>query len=177
MNEIHAEKLKTQAGELVLLRSLAERFPNVDAAMAEIARLSAVLTLPKGTIHVISDIHGEDQKLRHVINNASGTLRPLVEKLFAGQMEPRQFQEFLTLIFYPAEMVQRLEKEPRSPDELRAYARRTLRDLFVLVRILAARYSLKHAMQVFPPEYRELQAELLHEPTTERATRASVSEP
>ena len=46
--------------ELALLRPLTERFPNVDAAMAEIARLSAVLTLPKGTVHVISDIHGED---------------------------------------------------------------------------------------------------------------------
>src|SRR5258708_27981575 len=96
--------------ELSLLRALARQFPNVDAGMAEIARLSAVLTLPKGTVHVISDIHGEDQKLRHVINNASGTLRPLAEKLFAGRMQPKQFQDFLTLIFYPAEMTLRLEK-------------------------------------------------------------------
>jgi len=48
--------------DLVLLRPLAARYPNIDAAMAEIARLAAVLTLPKGTIHVISDIHGEDKK-------------------------------------------------------------------------------------------------------------------
>src|SRR5271163_4671279 len=89
---------KDRERELVVLRPLAQRFPNVDAAMAEIARLSAVLTLPKGTIHVISDIHGEDQKLRHVINNASGTLRPLIERLFASRMTPRQFQDFLTLI-------------------------------------------------------------------------------
>jgi len=65
------------------LRPLAAQVPNVDAAVAEIARLSAELTLPKGTIHVISDVHGEDKKLRHVINNASGTLRPLVERMFA----------------------------------------------------------------------------------------------
>ena len=56
--------------ELTLLRALATQFPNIDSALAEIARLSAVLTLPKGTVHVISDIHGEDKKLRHVINNA-----------------------------------------------------------------------------------------------------------
>ena len=62
------------------------------------------------TVHVISDIHGEDKKLRHVINNASGTLRPLVEKLFASRMEAKEFQEFLTLIFYPAEMSERLEE-------------------------------------------------------------------
>src|SRR5438046_10519073 len=88
-------------GELTLLRALAREFPNVDGAMAEIARLSAVLTLPKGTIHVISDIHGEDKKLRHVINNASGTLRPLIERLFAEGDDPKHFQEFLTLSFYP----------------------------------------------------------------------------
>ena len=93
--------------ELTLMRALARQLPNVDAAMAEIARLSAVLTLPKGTVHVISDIHGEDKKLRHVINNASGTLRPLVEHHFGRRMEPKQFQEFLTLIFYPAEVTQR----------------------------------------------------------------------
>ena len=154
--------------EYALLRPLAEHFHNVDAAMAEIARLSAVLTLPKGTIHVISDIHGEDQKLRHVINNASGSLRPLVEKMFAGKMPPKQFQEFLTLIFYPAEVTQRLEKESRSPEELRAFAVATLRNLFALARVLATRYSLRRALTVFPEEYRELLSELLHEPDTER---------
>ena len=156
--------------ELALLRPLSVRFPNVDAAMAEIARLSAVLTLPKGTVHVISDIHGEDQKLRHVINNASGSLRPLVERVFGGRMDAAQFQEFLTLIFYPGEMVQRLELVPRTEEALRAYALATLRNLFELVRILAARYSLKRATEVFPAEYRELLSELLHEPTTERGS-------
>src|SRR5438067_5855432 len=97
---------KPDTYELTLLHALARQFPNVDTATAEIARLSAVLTLPKGTVHVISDIHGEDKKLRHVINNASGTLRPLVERLFSGRMDPKQCQEFLTLIFYPAEVTE-----------------------------------------------------------------------
>jgi fructose-1,6-bisphosphatase-3 len=154
--------------DLAPLRSLAVRFPSIDAAMTEIARLSAVLTLPKGTVHVISDIHGEDQKLRHVINNASGSLRPLVERIFGTRMEPARLQEFLTLIFYPGETIARLEQEPRPPDALRAFALATLRDLFELVRILAGRYSLKRAMEVFPPEFRDLLAEILHEPTTER---------
>src|SRR5215472_9717279 len=107
--------------ELITLRALSGRFPDVDAAMAEIARLAAVLTLPKGTIHVISDIHGEDKKLRHVINNASGTLRPLVQKLFAERMSPAEFQAFLTLIFYPAEVVEQLEATLCDPEELRSF--------------------------------------------------------
>src|SRR5690242_17224170 len=139
--------------ELTLLRFLARQFPNVDSAMAEIARLSAVLTLPKGTVHVISDVHGEDKKLRHVINNASGTLRPLVERLFADKMEPKKFQEFVTLIFYPAEVVERLEQTLTDPTALREYAAWALRHEFELVRTLSTRYSLRRAMQVFPPEY------------------------
>ncbi|GAB1487955.1 fructose-1,6-bisphosphatase [Opitutaceae bacterium] len=154
--------------ELAPLRPLAARFPNIDAAMAEIARLSAIQTLPKGTVHVISDIHGEDQKLRHVINNASGSLRPLVERVFKDRLSPDEFQKFITLIFYPGEVIQRLEAEPRTGAELEAYAVTTLHNLFELVRILSARYSLKRAMEMFPGEYRELLAEMLNEPTTER---------
>src|ERR1700732_2780908 len=154
--------------ELAKLAPLAREIPNIDSAIAEIARFSAELTLPRGTIHVISDIHGEDKKLRHVINNASGTLRPLVEKLFQDRMPPEQFQEFLTLIFYPAEVVERLEQNIREPKDQKAYAMRTLHDLFEIVRVLAARHSLDAATQLLPAEYRELLGEILHSPSTER---------
>src|SRR6201984_1608917 len=108
--------------DLAKLAPLARERPNTDSAIAEIARLSAELTLPKGTIHVISDIHGEDKKLRHVINNASGTLRPLVERLFKDRTSPDEFQKILTLIFYPAEVVGHLEETLRDPQEQKAYA-------------------------------------------------------
>src|SRR5262249_57331319 len=107
--------------ELAVLRPLGRQFPNIDSALAEIARLAAELTLPKGTIHVISDVHGESAKLRHVINNASGTLRPLVERLFADRLSPTEIQEFLTLIFYPKEMLERIEPTLRDPAECRTF--------------------------------------------------------
>lgn len=163
-----APTTKPSQYELTLLRALARQFPNIDAALAEIARLSAVLTLPMGTVHVISDIHGEDKKLRHIINNASGTLRPLVEKMFRARMSADEFEEFLTLIFYPAEVTERLQVTMTDRKEVGAFARRVLRNQFELVRVLAARYSFKRARQVFPPEYANLFAELLHEPTDER---------
>src|SRR6202011_1811495 len=143
-------------GKLATLEPLAREVPNIDSAVAEIARLSAELTLPKGTIHVTSDIHGEDKKLRHIINNASGTLRPLVERLFKDRMPPDQFQEFLTLIFYPAEVVERLEQTLRDPQDQKEYAMRTLRDLFDVVRVLAARRTIEEARCLLPTEYREL---------------------
>jgi fructose-1,6-bisphosphatase-3 len=162
------DQAEIQEMELAKLAPLAREIPNIDSAIAEIARFSAELTLPRGTIHVISDIHGEDKKLRHVINNASGTLRPLIERLLKDRMPAEQFQEILTLAFYPAEVVGRLEQTLTSAQERKDYAARTLHNLFHIVRVLAARRSLKHARRVFPEEYRELLVEILHEPSSER---------
>ena len=90
---------KRPEADLTMLELLAQEYPNVDAAIAEVARLAAVQTLPKGAVHVISDIHGEDKKLQHVINNASGTLRPIVEDMFADKMTAEELTEFLKLTF------------------------------------------------------------------------------
>jgi fructose-1,6-bisphosphatase III len=146
--------------QLAALRPLVAAVPNVDGAVGAIARLSAELTLPRGTIHVISDIHGEDKKLRHVINNASGTLRPLVERLFRGRLDDTEFRELLTLIFYPAEVVERLRTELTTVEQRKAFAGRVLGLLFEVVRALAADRTLPEARAVFPPEYRELLTEI-----------------
>ena len=68
------------------LEALAERFPTIGRAQAEIAALRASLLLPRPVVHVLSDVHGEYGKLRHVLNNVSGRLRPLVEQIFAGRL-------------------------------------------------------------------------------------------
>src|SRR5438132_4921821 len=105
------------AQELTILEPLARQFPTLDAALAEIARLSAERTLPKGAIHVISDIHGDDVKLRHVINNASGTLRPLLEKLFASRLKPDELKQLIVLCFYPREMLAEQQEKLSAADQ------------------------------------------------------------
>src|SRR5262249_26950913 len=132
--------------ELAVLRPLQRQFPSAETALAEIARLRAELTLPKGTVHVISDVHGDDVKLRHVINNASGTLRPLVEKLFADRFSARELQEFLPLLFSPKEALERLDPRLPSTEERSAFARRVLHALFELGRHFARRQTLKRVL-------------------------------
>jgi fructose-1,6-bisphosphatase-3 len=149
--------------ELAALRALARQLPTIDAALAEVARLSAELTLPKGTVHVISDVHGDDVKLRHVINNASGALRPLVGKLLGDRLTPRELQEFLTLIFYPWESLESLEPALADEGQRLDFARRTFRLLFTLIRHLAGRFSAERVGRVLPAEYRDMLRELLHE--------------
>lgn len=159
---------RAKPSEADLLRPLAREFPSVDAAVAEMARCAAEMSLPKGAIHVISDIHGEDKKLRHVINNASGALRPLVERMFQSKLPPDEFQALLTLLFYPAEVIGDLNPKLTNRSARTDYARRMLTPLFEIVRVLAARRSLQRTSAIFPPDYRELFSEILHAPSTER---------
>ncbi|QDT08265.1 fructose-bisphosphatase class III [Stieleria marina] len=163
-----SHSFKRPEADLSMLELLAVEYPNVDAAIAESARLAAVRTLPKGVVHVISDIHGEDKKLQHVINNASGTLRPLVEELFAETMDAEERLEFLKLTFYPAEVTERVGNTLTPPDEIRAYALRMLGPQLELLRYLVSNFSLRLATNVFPAEYRELLLEIMHAPSTER---------
>ncbi|HEV7498461.1 MAG TPA: fructose-bisphosphatase class III, partial [Vicinamibacteria bacterium] len=160
--------------ERAALRPLARRFRGPDAALAEIARLSAELTLPKGAVHIVSDVHGEDVKLRHVVNNASGTLRPLVERLFGERMTKAELQDFLALVFYPREMLERLEPELADPARRQAFARRVLPDLYTLVHALAARYTLPHLDRLLPEEYAELLREMLYGPARDPAYRGAI---
>ena len=41
------------------LQLLAKSFPSIAAASTEIINLEAILNLPKGTEHLVTDIHGE----------------------------------------------------------------------------------------------------------------------
>ena len=40
------------------LRLLSEKFPNCNAVVSEMINLRAILSLPKGTEHFVSDLHG-----------------------------------------------------------------------------------------------------------------------
>lgn len=147
----------------VYLRALGKRYPTIDAALAEIAHLKAILSLPKGTIHVVSDVHGEFKKLKHIINNASGTLRPLVEEVFGDRLDAGEQQHLLNAIYYPRETYLHIASALAGVDERRTFLKQTLRRQLELARELACRVSLKDVDRVLPEAYRLLFRELLHE--------------
>ncbi len=151
-----------------MLRALAVRFPTADSALAELSALKACLSLPKGTVHVVSDVHGEYKKLRHIINNASGTLRPLVQALFADRLSESELRELLAVLYYPREAMEYLSERLSDAVTRQAWVRRTLRLQFDIVRQLAGCYRRAHVVSLFPPVHGELFEELLHAPCNGR---------
>jgi fructose-1,6-bisphosphatase-3 len=150
--------------DLTVLRALALRFPTIDTALAELSALQAGLSLAKGTVHVVSDVHGEYKKLRHIINNASGTLRPLVESLFATRLSEDELRELLAVLYYPHEAMEYLSGRLNNATIRQEWVRGTLRLQFEIVRKLDGVYRRAHVVSLFPLAYAELFAELLHEP-------------
>jgi len=142
-----------------LLRAIARRYPTADAALAEIGYLEAILTLPKGTVHVVSDVHGEHKKLKHIINNASGSLRPLVERIFEGRASPGEIRELLAIIYYPREAYAWQTKKPGV--DRRAFLLATLAREVEIIRQLMHGYTLRHAEKLFPPALAGLFRELI----------------
>src|SRR2546428_5335439 len=160
--------LSLSSEELTMLRALAVRFPTADSALAELSALKACLSLPKGVVHVVSDVHGEYKKLRHIINNASGSLRPLVNSLFAGRLTDDEQRQLLAVLYYPREAMEFLGADLADRECRRDWVRRTLRLQFELVRALAAGYRRDHVPGLFPFAHQELFRELLAEPIMAR---------
>ena len=80
------------------LRLLAEKFPTISSAATEIINLEAILSLPKGTEHFLSDLHGESTAFTHVLKNASGVIRRKVDEVFGMTMREADKNELCTLI-------------------------------------------------------------------------------
>ena len=57
------------------LKLLAKQFPTIEQTASEIINLEAILNLPKGTEHFISDVHGEYDAFQHVLRNGSGNVK------------------------------------------------------------------------------------------------------
>jgi len=145
-----------------VLEALSARFPTIDSAISQIAALDAKCSLPMGLIHVISDVHGEDAKLRHVINNGSGALRTLVAQTLSVHLSPAEQSRFLAVLYYPREAINAFSFEIASagPKARADWVFNTLTLQFEIVRELRSTYRRDHFEALLPAPYRELFIEL-----------------
>src|SRR5215213_6453789 len=102
------ETVTNSAQELRLLQLLSSRYPTITAAHIEMINLHAILALPKGTDHYISDIHGADEQFDHILRHASGAIRRKIGQTFGGELSHQQQIELAMLIYYPEKKLQQV---------------------------------------------------------------------
>ena len=145
--------------ELRYLTLLAREFPTVQAAGTEIINLQAILNLPKACEHFISDVHGEHEAFRHLINACSGVIRSRIDELFGDTVSLAERNQLATLIYYPKEKIKRILPTLENPAE---WYRITLHRLVELARFASSRYTRSKVRKSLNPDYAYIIEELLH---------------
>lgn len=130
-------------------------YGNVSLLQQEIIKLEAIVSLPKGTEHFMSDLHGEYPAFKHLINNCSGVIREKISLCFPNLDKTKQ--DFLaTLIYYPEEKLALIkDKDYKWYFNILIY-------LVKLTSLISSKYSRGYVKNVIKEEYCYVIDELLH---------------
>lgn len=160
-------------GDLRYLQLLARSFPTIADASTEIINLEAILNLPKGTEHFLTDIHGEDEAFNHVLKNASGAVKRKVNEIFSNTLRESEKKELCTLIYYPE---QKLELVKAKERDLEDWYQVTLNQLVKVCRNVSSKYTRSKVRKALPKEFSYIIQELLHESSVEPNKSAYVDQ-
>lgn len=141
------------------LTLLSEKFPNQQAVFTEIINLQAILNLPKGTEHFMSDLHGEYEAFLHILNNCSGVVREHVDEDFGDSLSEREKGELCTLIYYPRE---KIALARAAHQDSPTWYKTMLDQLITVARRLSSRYTRSKVRKAIPHDFAYIIDELLH---------------
>ena len=148
--------------QLKYLKSLSNQYPNIAAASTEIINLQAILNLPKGTEHFLTDIHGEYEQFNHVLKNGSGAVRRQIDEEFGNTLSNKDKKSLATLIYYPQE---KLDIVLGQEDNIEDWYKITLHRLVQITKKVASKYTRSKVRKALPKDF----AYIIEELITERA--------
>ena len=148
--------------DLKYLQLLSKSFPTIQAASTEIINLEAILNLPKGTEHFVTDLHGEHEAFQHVLKNASGVIKRKVEDIFGHSLRETEKSELCTLIYYPEEKL-KIIKTREKERALHEWYKVILMRLVKVCSNVSTKYTRSKVRKAMPQEYEYIIQELLHE--------------
>ncbi|KYG60281.1 fructose-bisphosphatase class III [Planococcus maritimus] len=141
---------------------LAEKYDSEEKVATEIINLEAILNLPKGTEHFVSDLHGEYQAFQHVLRNGSGNVKVKIRDLFKNEMEEEELNEFATLVYYPEEKLSLIKSHFSSKKELKEWYIETIERLLKLVSYASSKYTRSKLRKALPKQFVYIIEELLY---------------
>ncbi|MBP1888950.1 fructose-1,6-bisphosphatase-3 [Clostridium moniliforme] len=146
--------------KLKYLKLLAKQYPTIAEASTEIINLSAILNLPKGTEHFLTDLHGEYEPFVHVLKNGSGVVKRKIESVFGNSLRDSEKKSLATLVYYPE---QKLEIVLKEEDNIDDWYKINLYRLIELCRNVSSKYTRSKVRKALPKDFSYVIEELLHE--------------
>ena len=142
------------------LERLSQLYPTIAKASTEIINLQAILNLPKGTEHFLTDIHGEYEAFAHVLKNGSGSVRRKIDDVFGNTLSSRDKQTLATLIYYPKEKMDRIKKTEKNMED---WYKITLYRLIEICKRTASKYTRSKVRKALPADFAYVIEELITE--------------
>lgn len=142
------------------LKLLSNQYPTIAAACTEIINLQAILNLPKGTEHFLTDIHGEYEPFIHVLKNASGVIKRKINDIFGNSLRQSDIKSLATLIYYPEQKVELMLQNEKSITD---WYKITLYRLIEICRHVSSKYTRSKVRKALPKDFSYIIEELLHE--------------
>jgi fructose-1,6-bisphosphatase-3 len=142
------------------LQLLSKSFPSIAAASTEIINLEAILNLPKGTEHFVTDIHGEYDAFDYVLRSASGVIQQKIEAVFGSDLSDEEKRSLSALISYPEAKMRAVKSEVSDIDE---WYKVSLMQLIAVLTRVSSRYTRSKVRKAIPRDYAYIIEELMHE--------------
>jgi fructose-1,6-bisphosphatase-3 len=139
---------------------LSKEYPNIDAVSEEIINLSAILNLPKGTEHFMTDLHGEFESFNHVIRNASGTVKRKIDLTFGDTLSEKEKKDLASLVYYPREKLNYFKSKNLVNDK---WYEKTIYNLVLLIRKVSYKYTRSKVRKALPESFDYIIEELMQE--------------
>lgn len=144
--------------DLRYLKVLAKQYPTVAKAATEIVNLQAILSLPKGTEHFITDIHGEYEQFQHILKNGSGAIKRKIEEEFGSAITVAEKKSLATLIYYPEQKIEQVLKTEENMDD---WYKVTMYRLIRVCKSASSKYTRSKVRKAIPEEFSYVIEELL----------------
>ena len=145
------------------LKSLSKQFPTIADAATEIINLQAILSLPKGTEHFLTDIHGEWEQFNHVLKNGSGSVKRKIDEEFGNTLSVKDKRSLATLVYYPKEKLELIIQGEPDQEILEDWYKITLHRLVALTKRVSSKYTRSKVRKALPPDFSYVIEELITE--------------
>ncbi|WP_048627048.1 fructose-bisphosphatase class III [Listeria ivanovii] len=146
--------------DMKYLRLLAKQYPTIAKTATEIINLEAIMNLPKGTEHFLSDVHGEYSAFEQVLRNGSGVVKRKIRDIFGTELDDAEINSLSTLIYYPEEKMDLIAEEL---EDMAGWYHTTLFRLIEFCQYVASKYTRSKVRKAMPADFAYILEELLQE--------------
>ena len=146
-------------------QTLYTHFKTKNNVLTELINIEAILNLPKGTEHYMSDIHGEACAFEHILRSGAGNVKEKIRERFGIDLNEQEINEMALLIYYPEEGIFKFTTA-LTPQQKQDWYQKTIVSLIELTKYCSAKYTRSKLRKALSEKFVYVIEELIYNDAT-----------